>query len=93
MSNQDHDAMMPRPNVQADVGYARRHSLEPVRERPSAWSVNLLIAAFVLPVSLIPATYGTGFRLPLMPYMWWSVNLIIVFALVVLLFRGLGGFS
>lgn len=51
-----------------------------------------MIAPFLLAVSLIPATRGIMFRMPPLPMVWWKVNLMLMFAVVVVLFRWLGGY-
>ncbi len=74
-------------------GRARAAASRAPVERPSARGVVLLIAPFLLAKSLIPATHGIMFRLPPLPEVWWSVNLMLMFAVIVAVFRGLGGFS
>ena len=51
--------------------------------RPSALSILLLIAPFLLAVSLIPASKGIMFRIPPLPSVWWAVNLMLMFELIV----------
>jgi hypothetical protein len=62
-----------------------------LRSRPSAWSILILLACFLLPVSLVPSTWGTFFRVPPLPYIWWTDNLLLAFGIVVVGFRLLGG--
>jgi len=93
LSYRDYNATMPQAAAPNTGEYMRGSQVEAVRERPSARAIILLIAIFVLPVSLIPATRGIMFRLPLLPHLWWKVNLLILFAMLVLTYRALGGFS
>lgn len=55
--------------------------------RRSARSVIVLLSLFLLPVSLIPSTKGTFFHFPLLPHIWWTENLLLIFALLVLLYK------
>lgn len=41
--------------------------------------VATLIACFLVPVSLIPASRGYFFNIPPLPTVWWTTNLIVVF--------------
>jgi hypothetical protein len=62
-----------------------------VRPSRSAWNTVILLALFLLPVSLVPATWGTFFRIPPLPYIWWTENLLLMFAVVVLALKFLTG--
>jgi O-antigen ligase len=73
--------------------YIEGNALEAVNERPSAAGLIALIAVFLLPKSLVAATWGRYIPLPFGLYIWWSQMWFLVFALMVVLARGLGMFS
>lgn len=52
--------------------------------------VVFLLAIFLLPVALWPASYGRFFRIPPLPPLWWSDNLLLPFLLLALAARSLG---
>ncbi len=62
-----------------------------VPTRHSARGVIVLLALFLLPVSLIPSTWGTFFHIPLLPYIWWTENVLLLFALLVIAYKFLTG--
>ncbi len=55
--------------------------------RPSARGIMLLLNCFLLPVSLIPASWGSSFQIPPLPYLWWTDNVLLVFVALVMGFR------
>ena len=52
--------------------------------RRSAWNIVVLLSLFLLPVSLIPSTWVTFYHFPLLPYVWWTENAVLIFAFIVL---------
>lgn len=64
-----------------------------LRSRPSAWSILILLACFLLPVSLIPSTWGRTIPVPLIGPVWWTDAFMLVFATAAMTLRLLGFFS
>lgn len=59
--------------------------------RRSAWNIVILLTLFLVPVSLLPSTWGTFFHFPLLPYVWWTENALLIFAVIVLAAKFLTG--
>jgi len=57
----------------------------------SARAIVILLSLFLLPVSLIPSTWGTFFHYPLLPPIWWTENFLLIFAALVLIYKLLTG--
>ena len=58
---------------------------------PSAAMATVIIAGFVLPISLVPSSRGFYFSYPLLPAVWWKTNLVVPFAVIALLVRPIQG--
>ena len=56
-------------------------------ERPSRLGVLLVVAMFLLPVSLVPASRGELIYLPPFPTAWWTIYLMMGFGLAATTFR------
>lgn len=59
----------------------------------SGWIAAAFLSAFILPVSFVPSSRGLVFEIPALPTMWWTDNLLLLFALSVVPIRWLGGAS
>jgi len=59
---------------------AVRFEAWPASVRPSPWTLAALLSVFLLPVSLVPSTYGFMFRIPPLPIAWWTDYLVLIFA-------------
>jgi hypothetical protein len=63
------------------------------RDSGATATILAILLLFLLPVSLIPSTRGILFRLYPLPTAWWTDNLVVIFAVSVLVLRLLGPFS
>lgn len=61
--------------------------------RPSAATALAIAAFFVLPVALVPSERGGLVHLPWVPTVWWTNWLIVVFAVSIIFFRGIGVYT
>lgn len=77
-------AYQPRASAWMNPGVSAR------RQR-SARPVIVLLSLFLLPISLVPSTWGITFHFPLLPNLWWAENFLVIFVAFALVYKLLTG--